>query len=77
MGGNGNQADIRITRSQFPSAAGWCGIADLVALAQITAPGLVLEVPHQRSRIEEMNRRHTNAAFELAGHSLVYLGTQR
>jgi hypothetical protein len=37
----------------------------------------VLEVPHQRSRIEEMNRRHTNAAFELAGHSLVYLGTQR
>ena len=41
------------------------------------ALGLVLEVPHQRSRIEEVDGRHTDAALALEGHSLVYLGCQQ
>ena len=46
MGGDRDQADIRLTGSQLARASRGRGVADLVAFPQIAAPGLVLEVPH-------------------------------
>ena len=75
--GHGNQADIGLARGQLRSAARRCGVADLVELTQVAALGFVFEVPHQRSRIEEVDSRHTDAALWLEGHLLVYLGCQQ
>ena len=46
MGGNGDQADIRLACSQLASTSRGRGVTDLVAFPQIAAPGLVFEVPH-------------------------------
>ena len=77
MGRDRNQTDIRFAGSQLYRAAGGGCVTDLVAQTPFAALRLVLEVPHQRSRIEEVNSRHTNAALALEGHSLVYLGCQQ
>jgi hypothetical protein len=68
MGRDRNQADIRFAGRQFYRATGGSCVTDLVAQTPFTALGLVLEVPHERSRIEEVDGRHSNAALHVAGH---------
>lgn len=67
-GGDGDEADVGGSGSQFRGAFRGSIGGELVALAEARAVRLMLEAPHQGGGIEKVNGRNAETVGEIRGH---------
>lgn len=59
-GGDGDQAEVGSPGEQLVGAEGWQGVVELIPFGEFRGEWRVLQVPHQRSRIEKADGGDAN-----------------
>ena len=60
-GGDGDEAEVGAGGEEFGGAEGGLGVVEGVALGEFCGEGRVLEVPHERRGVEEVNGGYADA----------------